>query len=299
MGGAVRTIRRRPKIDPRTLAEKFAEGTAVQQLTSPTPLQGANHVFRIWRSHGTEIFKVYGSDSRLRRETHALDALGTNIGIPIVLDRGVTENVHWATFKDGGKWNLQTLPENPGLAEKAGEILSQLHTLEPGTVSNLTRGIDQEWIAVDLRSTLRRLERYRARVGVPAELIGAAQAVPAPYAGNPVVSHTNPVAKKYIVDDAGGVTLISWEWATQAPAEWDLTRTIWSVGLHMGPVAATAVMRGYGRTIEPTQLDRWIVYHAAQALVHLAEQQLSARPADVPGNLVTEFNRAVLGSIAS
>lgn len=262
-------------------------------------MQGANHVFRIWRSHGTEILKVYGSDSRLRRETHALDGLTGTIGIPIVLDRGFTENLHWAVFKDGGKWTIQSLPENPGLAEKTGEMLAALHGAPAGAFSNLSRGIDQEWIAVDLQSTLRRLERYRARVGVPAELISAAQAVPAPFAGKPVISHTNPVAKKFVVDDAGGITLINWEWATAAPAEWDLSRTVWSIGLHMGPAAASAVMRGYGRTIEPAQLDRWIVYHASQTLVHLAERQLSSKPADVPENLVAEFNRAVLGAIGS
>lgn len=284
-------------MDAKILAEKFARGTAVQQLTSSTPLQGANHVFRIWRERGTEIFKAYGSDSRLRRESHALDALSDVPGLPVVMDRGVDELINWAIFQDAGKWNLQTLPENPGMAEKTGEILSVLHHSEPSAFSNLARGIDQEWIAVDLRSTLRRLERYRGRVGVPAELVAAASAVPAPLAGKPVVSHTNPVAKKFVVDDAGSVTLISWEWATLAPPEWDLSRTVWSIGLQMGPSAATAVMRGYGRTMEPAHLDRWIVYHAAQSLVHLAEQQLSARSADVPSNLVPEFNRAVLGAI--
>lgn len=286
-------------MDPRTLAEKFAEGTAVQQLTSSTPMQGANHLFRIWRSHGTEVLKVYGSDSRLRRETHSLDALNGTAGIPIVLDRGFNDNMHWALFKDGGKWNLQSLPENPGLAEKTGELLAAVHTADPVAVSNLSRGIDQEWIAVDLKATLRRLERYRSRVGVPAELIGAAQAVPAPFGGRPVVSHTNPVAKKFVVNDAGAITLVNWEWATVAPPEWDLSRAAWSIGLHMGPVAGSAVMRGYGRTIEPAQLDRWIVYHASQTLVHLAERQLSSKPTDVPGNLVAEFNRAVLGAIGS
>jgi aminoglycoside phosphotransferase (APT) family kinase protein len=284
-------------MDAKTLAEKFAHGNAVQQLTSPTPLRGANHVFRIWREGGTEIFKAYGSDSRFRRESHALDALQEVSALPRVVDSGVDELINWVLFEDAGKWNLQALPGNPGIAEKAGEILHQLHRSESASFSNLARGIDEEWIAVDLRSTLRRLERYRGRVGITAELVSAAHAVPAPAAGKPVVSHTNSVAKKFVVDDAGAVTLISWEWATLAPPEWDLSRTIWSVGLHMGPLAATAVMRGYGTTIEPAHLDRWIVYHAAQSLVHLAEQQLSSRAADVPENLVAEFNRAVLGAI--
>jgi hypothetical protein len=286
-------------MDPRTLAEKFAEGTTVQQLTSPTPLQGANHVFRLWRDGGTLVLKVYGSDSRMRRESHALDALKPVIGTPTVLDKGVDENLHWAMFADAGKWNIQTLPENPGLAEKAGEILLHLHQSQPEAFSKLARGIDQDWVAVDLKTTLRRLDRYRARVGVEAELVAAAQKVPPPRTGNPVVSHTNPVAKKFVVNDAGDVTLITWEWATPAPPEWDLSKTVWNIGLHAGPVAAQAVLKGYGKSMEPDQLDRWIVYHAAQALVHLAERQLSARPTSIPGNLVPEFNRAVLGAIGS
>ncbi len=286
-------------MDPRTLAEKFAEGTTVQQLTSPTPLQGANHLFRIWRDGGTLVLKVYGSDSRMRRESHALEALRHVGGTPTVLDKGVDENIHWAMFADAGKWNIQTLPENPGLAEKAGEILANLHHSQPDEFSNLSRGIDQDWVAVDLKSTLRRLDRYRARVGVEAELVAAAQKVPAPRAGAPVVSHTNPVAKKFVVNDAGDVTLITWEWSTPAPPEWDLSKTVWNIGLHAGPVASQAVLKGYGRSMEPDQLDRWIVYHAAQTLVHLAERQLSARPTSIPANLVPEFNRAVLGAIGS
>ncbi len=284
-------------MDARTLAEKFAGGTTVQQLTSPTPLQGANHVFRIWRDNGTMVLKVYGSDSRMRRENHALDALKHVAGTPAAIDHGVDENLNWTVFSDAGKWSLQTLPENSGLAEKSGEILAEVHRSSTDAFSNLARGIDQEWVAVDLKSTLRRLDRYRGRIGIETELVAAAEKVTPPRASNPVVSHTNPLASKFIVNDAGAVTLITWEWATLAPPEWDLSKAVWNVGLHAGPVAAQSVMKGYGRTMEPDQLDRWIVYHAAQALVHLAERQLSARPANVPDNLVPEFNRAVLGAL--
>ena len=44
--------------------------------------------------------------------------------VPAVLARGVDEGAHWAIFADGGKWSLEALPENPGLAEKAGETLA-------------------------------------------------------------------------------------------------------------------------------------------------------------------------------
>ena len=257
---------------------------------------GANHVYRIWRDDGTVIFKVYGADSRDRRESHALDALRNLPGVPNVLARGVDDGAHWAIFADGGKWSLEALPENPGLAEKAGETLAGIHESEADAFSNLAHGIDEKWIATDLSSIIRRLERYRRRVGVSAEVIEAAYKVPAPEATEPKVSHTNPVARKFIVNDKADLTLVNWEWATLAPPEWDLSRAVWSISVHEGASAALGVMRGYGMTIEPIQLDRWIVYHAAQELVHLADQQMSTKPSDLPANLVPEFERAILGA---
>jgi aminoglycoside phosphotransferase (APT) family kinase protein len=283
-------------MDARRAAERIAAGATLQHLSSPKSAQGANHVYRIWREDGTVIFKVYGADSRDRREAHSLEALKNVPGVPRVLARGVDEGAHWAMFVDGGKWSLDTLPENPGLAETAGETLAAIHESETTAFSNLARGIDETWIASDLQSTVRRLERYRRRVGISAEAIEAAHDVPGPEASEPKVSHTNPIARKFVVDDRGEVTLVNWEWATLAPPEWDLSRAVWSMDVHEGPIAAEGVMRGYGLTIEPVQLDRWIVYHAAQELLHLADQQTSSKASDLPGNLVPEFNRAVLGA---
>jgi len=280
----------------REAAERIAAGATLQHLSSPKPAEGANHVYRIWRDEGTVIFKTYGSSSRDRRETHALDALQNVPGVPKVLTRGVDEGTHWAIFVDGGKWSLETLPENPGLAEKAGETLAAIHDADDGAFSNLTRGIDEAWIATDLASTLKRLERYRRRLGISGETLDIARDVPPPHATEPKVSHTKPVARKFVVDDKGVLTLVNWEWATLAPPEWDLSRAAWSVAMHEGPSAADGVMRGYGVTIDPEQLDRWIVYHAAQELLHLADQRTSSKARDLPGNLIPEFERAVLGA---
>ena len=274
----------------------LAVGGTFQELTAATALVGPNRVFRIFRKGKSFILKVYGSDSRQRREGHALHALGSMRHLPRIIDRGVHDETHWITFEDAGRWNLQSLPENPGLARAAGAILKEVHEADKTPFSNLARGIDGEWVAVDFRSATKRLARYRSRVGVAGAQIEAALAINPPYASPPVVAHTDPVMRNFIVDDEGHMTLIDWEWATLAPPEWDLTKMLWSASMHAGPSAADAVVAGYGRPIDQVQLDRWIVYHAAQTLVRYAERNLSARPGDVPDNLVAEFDRAVLGA---
>lgn len=287
-----------PELQPGDIAQRLAGGGAVQQLTAATSLVGANQVFRIWRAGQTSIVKVYGSDARERREHHALNALNDLENLPVIIDGGAEGDSHWIMFKDAGRWNLQTLPENPGLGRAAGSILRGLHRHDTAAVTNLTRGIDQEWVAVDFESTLRRLDRFRSRVGLSADLVAAATEVNPPFASEPGVAHTDATPRNFIVDDAGNITLISWEWATLAPPEWDLSRAVWSIGMHAGPAAALAVIDGYGRPMDDIQLDRWIVYHAAQTLVSHAEKNLLSRPTDTPSDLVHEFNRAVLGASA-
>jgi len=290
--------RKGTELQPADIAQRLAGGGAVQQLTAATSLVGANQVFRIWRSGQTAVLKVYGSDSRERREHHALNALDDLDNLPVIADSGVDEDLHWILFEDAGRWNIQSLPENPGLGRAAGTILRDLHDHDTVAVTNLTRGIDQEWVAVDFVSTLRRLDRFRSRVGLSAELVAAAKKVNPPFASEPGVAHTDATPRNFVVDDAGNITLISWEWATLAPPEWDLSRAVWSIGMHAGPAAARAVVEGYGRAMDHVQLDRWIVYHAAQTLVSHAEKNLLARPTDAPSDLVHEFNRAVLGASA-
>lgn len=284
------------ELQPKMLAEQMAEGGTVQELTASTPLISANQVFRIWRPERSIVLKVYGSEARRRREGHALNTLHGVHRLPRVLDRGDDGDLSWILFEDAGKWNLQSLPENPGLAGIAGSILAELHSSDRSAFSNLARGIDQEWIGVDFSSTLRRLDRYRGRVGVSADIIETALSVNPPFASEPTIAHTDPTTRNFIIDDAGGVTLIDWEWATLAPPEWDLSRAAWSIGMHAGPTAASAVFTGYGREIDDIQMDRWIVYHSAQTLVRFAERNLSSGPASVPSVLVHAFNRAVLGA---
>jgi hypothetical protein len=95
-----------------------------------------------------------------------------------------------------------------------------------------------------------------------------------------------------VVDDDGNITLINWEWATVAPAEWDLSKATWLLGLHAGPLAAEAFQEGYGRTMDQYQLDRWIVYHAAMTLVFRVERAMDAA-IGAHELFLSEFRRAV------
>ena len=285
-------------MDAEKVAEIVANGARYQRLTLDEHRPGRNHVYRVFDESGSRILKVYGTPARDRREAHALEALACCAGVARVLTRGIEEDTHWAILEDAGKWNLATLPENPGLARKAGEIMRTIHDTTPANLSNLSRGIDQEWVEVDFRSTFRRLERYRRKTGLSTELLSAAAAVPPPVASEPRASHTDPSPENFLVDDDGSVTLINWQWATLAPPEWDISKAAWRIGSSPGPVAAAAFMEGYGTTMRDPALDRWIVYHAGMALVFEAVSMRHAVPAAYE-NLVAELQRAVIGATAA
>ena len=283
---------------PIEVAQKLAGGGRVHELTGIERGQSANRIYRIWLGESTRIVKIYGTPARERREFHALEAIASLPGTPQLVDRGLDEDVHWAIFEDAGRWNLGTLPENPGLARKAGEILRSVHETESEKISNLSRGMDQEWIAVDFLSTLRRLERYRRRLEISGDLLNNAREVRPPFASDPRSAHTNPAPDNFVVDDSGNITLITWEWATVAPVEWDLSKASWLLGLHAGPLAAAAFQEGYGRVLDQYQLDRWVVYHAAMTLVFRIERAMDSAIGthDV---YLSEFRRAVAASTLS
>lgn len=282
-------------VDSVAVAERLARGGRVQELTRVDRAVGANRIFRLWTDSDTRVVKIYGTPARERRERHALDALTAIDGLPMLIDRGSDGDAHWAIFEDAGRWNIGTLPENPGLGRKAGEILSQVHESAPNPISNLARGIDQEWVAVDFVSTFRRLERFRGKIRIGPDLIEAARGVRPPYASEPKVAHTNPSPENFLVDDDGNVTLINWEWATLAPPEWDISKATWLTNLRSGPGAAQALMEGYGRELDTVQLDRWIVYHSGMMLVFEAENTLRTDLVEFD-YLVNELQRAVTAS---
>jgi aminoglycoside phosphotransferase (APT) family kinase protein len=285
-------------VKPIEVAQRLAAGGRIHELTGMERGQAANRVFRIWVGDGTRIVKVYGTPARERREFHALEALSALSGIPQLIDRGVDEDIHWAIFEDAGRWNLDTLPENPGLARKAGAILRSVHDANPERLTNLSRGMDQEWVAVDFISTLKRLDRYRRRLELPGEILADAREVRPPFASDARSAHTNPAPDNFVVDDNGKVTLITWEWATVAPPEWDLSKATWLLALNAGAQAANAFQEGYGRTLDEYQLDRWIVYHAAMTLVFRVERSMDAA-IGAHDTYLSEFKRAVAAATLS
>lgn len=248
------------------IVRRIAQGGRYQQLTS-----GADTHYRVWSTGGTTIVKIYGNDGRYRREQHAIDALGGIDGVPEVLDRGNEGEYWWAQFVDGGKWSLQTMPENMTSARKAGAILRRLHEADPGLLTNLAGGIDEYWLRSEFATVFERLRRYRRRLNLPAELIDGALAAPPPIASEPRAAHTRPTPAKFLVADDGRVTLINWGWATLAPPEWDYSLAVWMTSLDVGVHAGEALTEGYGRMMSDDAMRSWVAYHAGSYLLTQAE----------------------------
>jgi hypothetical protein len=252
---------------------------------------GVGRLYRVWDGPETHLVKIYSSPSAERREQQAFDNLADLPGLPAVIDRGEDEGTPWVKFAEPGKWNLASLPESISLGRKAGEVLAALHAHDTGLLSNVAHGMDGEWVQADYPSTFRRLERYRGRLHLAAEVVEKAGAMPPPQVGEPTIIHTDPNPEQFLVDDDGNVTLFHWEWATLGPPEWDYSRLLWLTHLKAGPDSAAGIVEGYGRELEDEQLERWAVYHSGMMLrqaVEASDQQL--RGADW---LVNELTRAV------
>ena len=252
---------------------------------------GVGRLYRIWDGDGTRLVKVYSTTAAERREQQALDNLAGLTGLPTVLSRGEEGGHPWAVFKDPGKWNLASLPENLGLSRKAAEILRALHSRNPDHLSNVSHGIDQEWINGDFPATFKRLDRYRGKLHLSSHTVESAAEIEPPTVSSGVVVHTDPNPEQFYVDDDEGITLFHWEWSTLGAPEWDYSKLLWLTGLKVGPDAASGIVEGYGSEIADDELQRWAVYHSGMMLVSAVEvtdQQL--RGADW---LVAELSRAV------
>lgn len=236
---------------------------------------GTNKVFRLLEESGdSTVVKVYATPARERRERHALEAMLGVGGVPQILERGATDGIAWIRMTDGGTWSLATLPLNLELVRKAGALLRGVHD-SGAPITNLDSGIDGEYVQTHFRSTLDRLERYRRRLELPAEVLEAARrSENHPMASAPKTAHTRTVPKNFLVNDQGELMLIGWEWATLAPPEWDLSLATWRFSRTLGDEAATALWEGYGA--ENTIADRigpWVAYHAAMQMLEAAEQR--------------------------
>ena len=280
-------------MDSLALVELIAAGDRYQDLSRPTKALAQDRLFRIWRPDGPVLLKVYGTPARARRETHALEALAGIEGVPSASAAGIEAEVSWALFADPGEWSLAQLPENQRNGAAAGRILRAVHDSDPHALSNLARGIDAEWVAVDFASTMRRLNRYRGRIGLDAELYEAARNTPTPYASPPRGSHTDPSPENFVVNEYGDVTLNNWQWATLAPPEWDLSKAVWLANNHAGRRVAEGIQEGYGVFVDDVELARWTVYHATMRLVYEAEQQMFDQGADSYEDTLDQLARAI------
>ncbi len=280
-------------MDAYALAERIAAGDRFQDLTRPTKSLAKNSHYRIWRDGTTVLLKVYGTPARERRESHAITALRDLECIPVRLDGSSDEEPAWALFEDPGQWSLASLPGNSEAARKAGAVLRSVHESDPSALTNLTRGIDNEWIQVDFASTIRRLARYRRRVGIDSDLYDAMAAVTPPRASESRAAHTDPTPEHFVLDESGGVTLVDWEWATLAPPEWDLSKAAWLLRARSGSESAAALQDGYGEVLDPIEMSRWIIYHAAMLLIFEAEQRMSNAGADSYSDTVAEILRVL------
>jgi aminoglycoside phosphotransferase (APT) family kinase protein len=276
-------------MDARALVEGLYPNARIRELAA-----GANKVFRVHETENeTSVLKVYPVASRERRERHALDALAGVDGVPRILNNGSSDESAWLKMTDGGAWNLANLPKNLDVIEAAGKVLRGVHSAQVN-ITNLTVGIDADYVLSHYRSTVERLGRYRRRFRLDQEVLDKALDIEPPLATNPVPSHTRPMPSKFVVDEDGGVTLTDWEWATLGPPEWDLTLAVWQFASINGEDAAAAFRQGYAAELPESRYRSWVAYHAAMMMLDAAEVR-EGRLGDL-SYLVDDLTQAVLGT---
>ncbi len=276
-------------MDPRGVVERLHPNARIRELAA-----GANHVFRVTEGEvETSIVKVFLVPSRAKREHHALEALAGIDGVPTMLSHGAEGDIAWIRMSDGGAWNLASLPKNLAVLEAAGQTLRNVHSAK-AQITNLVVGIDAEYVQSHYRSTIERLGRFRRRFGMDQAVLDRALDIEPPLATTPVPSHTRPTPSKFVVDDAGAVTLVDWEWATLGPPEWDLTLAVWQFATTLGEDAAAAFRSGYAAELPESRYRSWVAYHAAMMMLDAAEVR-EGRLGSL-SYLVDDLTEAVLGT---
>ncbi len=281
-------------MDAAELVESLYPNAKIRELAA-----GANRVFRVIEGEGDRtavdpaIVKVYPVASRERRERRALEALAGVEGVPQLRNHGLQGETAWIRMSDGGAWTLATLPKNPEVIATAGATLRRIHESK-AEITNLTVGIDSEYVLSHFRSTIQRLGRFRRRFGMDQTVLDRAMVIEPPLASEPVPIHTRPVPSKFTVDDHGAVTLVDWEWATLGPPEWDLTLAVWQLAIIHGEDAAAAFRSGYGAELPESRYRSWVAYHAAMMMLDAAEVR-DGRLGDLQ-YLVDDLTAAVLGA---
>lgn len=234
---------------------------------------GGNKVFRLREERGsTTIVKIYATQTRERRERHALEALAPVAGVPKILSRGIDDGVAWIQMTDGGNWDLAVLPRNPNIIRNAGRVLRAVHESK-ANLTNLANQIDNEQIGAHYNNTLARLEKFRRRLSLPAEVLERASEAGPPVASPARPAHTRPTPNQFLVTEEGTVSLIDWEWATVAPPEWDVSLASWQFANVLGDEAGAAFLEGYGAVVTQARLKSWIAYHSAMMMLEAAESR--------------------------
>lgn len=275
-------------MDTRALVEGLYPNARIRELAA-----GANRVYRVVEGDAkTSIIKAYPVASRAKREHHALEALAGIAGVPRVLDYGTHGDGALIRMTDGGAWNLSTLPKNLEVLEAAGRTLRGVHSAE-ARITNLTVGIDADYVQSHYRSTIERLGRFRRRFGMDQSVLDKALEIEPPLATSPVPAHTRPTPSKFVVDEDGNVTLVDWEWATLGPPEWDLTLAVWQFASRLGEDAAAAFRSGYAAELPESRYRSWVAYHSAMMMLDAAEVR-EGRLGDL-SYLVDDLTEAVIG----
>lgn len=275
-------------MDARELVTKLHPNATVRELSS-----GANKVFRVIEGDQSSIVKVYPVSSRERRERHALEALAAVPAVPQIAGHGTEGEMAWLRMNDAGHWSLASLPKNLEAVEASGAALRGVHSSK-AQITNLTAGIDSDYVLSHYRSTIERLGRYRRRFGMEQAVLDRAIQLEPPLATAPAPSHTKPVLSKFVVDEDGAITIVDWEWATLAPPEWDLTLAVWRLAARIGEDAAAAFRSGYGAELPESRYRPWVAYHSAMMMLEAAEVR-EGRLGDL-SYLVDDLTEAVLGT---
>lgn len=268
-------------------AESPMEVDALLRSISPSASKvelsaGGNKVFRLREETGTTtIVKVYANASRERRERHALEALASVPGVPKIISRGLDDGTAWIQMNDGGTWDLSVLPRKTNIIRSAGRVLRGVHESN-AKITNLANQIDNEEIGAHYNNTLDRLEKFRRRLSLPAEVLERASQAGPPVASAPRPAHTRPTPDQFLVTEEGQVSLIDWEWATMAPPEWDVSLASWQFANILGDQAGQTFLEGYGAVVANARLKSWIAYHSAMLMLEAAESRDGRLPAMAP-----------------
>lgn len=115
------------------VARSLAVGGTVQELSSPTPVTGATHVYRSSHGFRTTPLGVHGASAREWREREKFFAFSGWSHAAEIFDSGhqpsVVDHVH-----DAGRSNIDMLPENPALVHHAGRVFQLRHGSEENEI---------------------------------------------------------------------------------------------------------------------------------------------------------------------